>query len=95
MSDPKDIPGRHVPRRADPVQPDLPGSGNASGTGTGTGTNTDGKTEAEASPAVRRGHDERADAGLKNVREGYGGPSTDDHDDDPSMAPNRPATDAQ
>ncbi len=88
MSDPSDIPGRHVPPRADPIQPDQPGSGQAR-------QDPDAPAARDTSGTDRRGADEDRDAGLKNIREGYGGASTRDGDDDPSMVPNRPATDAQ
>lgn len=88
MSDPADIPGRKPPRRAEPIQPDRPGSGMEQ-------SHQSARPAPEAADPAKRASGERRDAGLKNVREGYGGGTTKDSDDDPSMVPNRPASDAQ
>lgn len=92
MSEPKDIPGRHLPKRAEPIRPDLPGSGthrkdpaSASAPAKSSGPNTEPRT----SDVKERG------AAMDTVRKGYGGPSTSDDTADPSMVPNRPASDAQ
>lgn len=60
MSDPQPVPGRKRPRRAKPLQPDLPGSG--------SGVED---RETPADPPTAEKQKEQSDTALSNVREGY------------------------
>lgn len=59
MSDPQPVPGRRVPRRAEPLQPDRPAQGN------------DAESPADGSDATAGKQKRQSDEALKNVSEGY------------------------
>lgn len=60
MSDPHPVPGRKQPRRAEPLQPDLPGRG--------AGVESD-DHPGESSAAEQQ--KKQSEDALANVREGY------------------------
>ena len=73
MSDPQPQPGKSRPPRAEPLQPDHPGRGDAAEAETdagGTSVPDAPFADDESSDSAHRQRD-RSDAALKNVREGY------------------------
>jgi hypothetical protein len=68
MSDPQPTPGKRTPPRAEPLQPDKPGSGTATDNekqdgGAARQTSSDSDSVAKQK--------KQSDAALDNVREGY------------------------
>lgn len=62
MSDNHDIPGRRTPRRAEPLQPDKPASGQDP-----QAEQSDSKDESDTAAKQKS----QSEAALGNVREGY------------------------
>lgn len=70
MTDPQPVPGRKTPRRAEPLQPDKPGSGQGR-------QPADGEVDSAGNASTRKSEkaSEQANTSqtaLENVREGYG-----------------------
>lgn len=76
MSDPADIPGRHKPRRAEPLQPDRPGRGDGPlkpddpAADRAAAQHDETKSKDGLSQPARQQKHQSEDA-LDNVRDGY------------------------
>jgi len=69
MSDPQPIPGRKSPRRADPIQPDNPVSGQSRQPADGAADSADKPSSSKKDTASEQA--KTSQTALENVRKGY------------------------